>query len=68
MDDAWTGAEWFGLRWSPWCRLLEPTLPGVPAAPGLYRVRAVDGDRMMYLGQTGSGLRKRLQQLRAGLL
>ncbi len=58
---------WCGLEWTPWIQFKCPrsewaVLPW--KKPGLYRVRPVGVDLIVYIGQTGRGLRQRLGALR----
>jgi hypothetical protein len=53
------------ICWSTW----QPLFGGsgntaIPAGPGLYRVRTVGEGEVVYLGQTGRSLRKRVGMLR----
>lgn len=52
------------IRWSTWHPLTGSSRNSdVPAAPGLYRVRVVETGEVVYIGQTGVSLRKRLGML-----
>lgn len=52
------------IRWSAWQPLAGSARnTGVPAAPGLYRVRVVETGEVVYIGQTGVSLRGRLGML-----
>lgn len=57
--------SWCGLRWSEWIPFDEfsQKKAALPAEPGIYRIRPVDGDYLMYIGQTGRTLRQRLSEL-----
>ena len=56
------------LDWTEWVPLHDAVRgAGVPAAPGLYRIRRTSFPHLDYVGQTGSGemtLRKRITMLR----
>ena len=53
------------LNWSPWFSLHEiGRNREVAVRPGLYRIRAVETGRILYVGQTGRSLRARLGSLR----
>jgi len=52
------------IRWSAWQPLAGSSRnSGVPAVPGLYRVRVVETGEVVYIGQTGVSLRGRLGML-----
>jgi hypothetical protein len=69
VDDV-HGEAWMGLIWTPWVGL-EAATPawggGAPMAAGLYRLRAHGRPGLAYIGETGRGIRQRLQQLRTGM-
>jgi hypothetical protein len=53
------------LAWSPWVPLeTAPTDPEVPREPGIYRIRSAETGVILYIGQTGRSLRRRLRELR----
>ncbi len=56
------------LQWTPWASLADVVRGvGVPATPGLYRIRRASSGHLDYIGQTGAGamtLRKRMAMLR----
>lgn len=52
------------LRWSAWQPLAGTSRNcDVPTVPGLYRVRVVESGEVVYVGQTGVSLRRRLGML-----
>ena len=52
------------LRWSAWQPLASASRNrDVPTSPGLYRVRVVESGEVIYIGQTGVSLRRRLGML-----
>jgi len=52
------------IRWSAWQPLAGSSRnSNVPSAPGLYRVRVVETGEVVYIGQTGVSLRRRLGML-----
>jgi len=57
--------DWCGLKWSRWVKHKnfrnESAL--LPKFPGLYRVRVIDGDSLVYIGQTGRSVRQRQREL-----
>jgi len=57
--------SWGDLTWSEWVPFDEfsEKKAVLPAEPGIYRVRPVNGDYLMYIGQTGRTLRQRLSEL-----
>ncbi|MEA2035192.1 MAG: GIY-YIG nuclease family protein [Euryarchaeota archaeon] len=61
--------SWCGLDWSPWARHThsKTEFAVLPDEPGLYRVRAIDADSLMYIGQTGRSVRQRQRDLRVYL-
>ncbi len=58
--------NWQALSWSPWVAFDAdiPTFKQIPPEPGLYRIRPLGEDFLMYIGQTGRTLRQRLNELR----
>jgi len=58
--------SWCGLNWSNWAPLKNKNheLKTLPASPGVYKVRPIDKDFLVYIGQTGRSLRERMGQLR----
>jgi len=61
---------WCGLTWAPWVgfKSSRREWKTIPEAPGVYRVRPVGQSFLMYIGQTGRGLRERLGELRSNAL
>ena len=51
---------WCGFSWMPWLPLNSSA---IPRDPGVYRVRAVGGDALFYIGSTGRSLRERIGDL-----
>ena len=64
--DGWTTPA--TIHWTEWLPLAAAVRGmGVPATPGLYRIRRAPSEHLDYLGQTGAGsmtLRKRMAMLR----
>lgn len=58
--------KWCDLSWSGWVPLKNKNneLSLLPKSPGLYRVRPIGKDFLIYIGQTGRSLRERMGQLR----
>jgi hypothetical protein len=62
--------NWLDLQWTPWIAFDGPrsnwlTLPNVS---GLYRVKPKNSYSLAYVGETGLGLRDRLNVLRRGTM
>lgn len=64
-DTTYLNPSWCGLAWSAWVpfEYFHERRTALPAGPGVYRVRPVDDDCLMYIGQTGRTLRERLYAL-----
>lgn len=55
--------DWCGLEWSEWVLLSDSkSLNRLPDKPGLYKVRPVGKDFLVYIGQTGRSVRKRMSR------
>src|ERR1700730_1791625 len=54
---------WNELPWTPWTSFSD-SFKHLPTGSGMYRVRAVNGNELFYLGETGRDLRARLGDLR----
>jgi hypothetical protein len=63
-------SNWLELQWTPWIPFNSPRLNWLvlPNEPGLYRVRPKNSDFLVYIGETGLGLRERLNALRRGTM
>ena len=59
-----TSSDWGGLAWTPWVPFVGGDFRTLPASAGLYRVRVIGQDCLVYVGQTGRSLRERLRALR----
>jgi hypothetical protein len=59
---AWENHVW--SEWSPLDVAIAPRAAKAPDIPGLYRLRCSGQKRLIYIGETGDSLRKRLRQLR----
>jgi hypothetical protein len=57
--------NWCGLSWSDWISFDSPVadFKAFETGPGLYRVRPVGKDVLMYIGQTRRDLRERIRAL-----
>jgi hypothetical protein len=60
---------WSSLSWSEWVSFTanKQEFKEIPREPGLYRIRPAGRDFLMYIGQTGRPLNKRLNELRLPL-
>ena len=58
--------EWCDLSWTRWVKFDAPRseFNRIPKFSGVYRVKPIDEDFLMYIGQTGRTLRQRLSELR----
>ncbi|WAI01365.1 GIY-YIG nuclease family protein [Methanogenium organophilum] len=58
--------SWCSLKWSRWAPLqnYNKELSNLSNTSGLYRIRPIQKDFLMYIGQTGRSLRERMGQLR----
>jgi hypothetical protein len=61
--------NWCSLPWSPWVPFSadKHTFHEIPHEPGVYRIRPVNKDFLMYIGETRRSLHTRLQDLRMDL-
>ncbi|MFC1515553.1 GIY-YIG nuclease family protein [Thermodesulfobacteriota bacterium] len=61
--------NWETMKWSKWIPLNAPhkVFRQLTTKPGVYRVRAVELDILVYIGQTGRSLRGRLNALRRNI-
>lgn len=68
-DIIWFSYDWCALPWSPWVPFSADrhAFHEIPDEPGLYRIREVGTDCLMYIGETKRPLRKRLHDLRIEL-
>src|SRR5215471_8574233 len=58
-------ANWGEIEWTPWIPFADSSaFKTLPSSPGMYRIRAVNGNELFYLGETGRNLRERLGDLR----
>jgi hypothetical protein len=56
---------WHDLDWSPWVPFDAPReFWYIPKEPGLYRIRPIGKDFLMYIDETGRGLSELLTELR----
>lgn len=64
------GSNWENLNWSEWIPLYGDAsdYQKIPTTGGVYRVRAVGTESLIYIGQTGRNLRERLRALRKGVM
>lgn len=60
--------NWLGLDWSPWVPFnAQREFWYIEKAPGVYRIRPNNQDLLMYIGETGQSLHKKLAGLRQTL-
>ena len=61
--------DWENLDWSPWVSFgaTREEFLCIPKTPGLYRIRPAGKNFLMYIGETGQPLHKRLAELRQEL-
>jgi len=58
--------NWHSLPWSPWVPFTadKHEFRQIPKEPGVYRIRAVNKDFLMYIGETQRTVHERLNELR----
>lgn len=61
---------WGELSWSEWISLdaESDVYKKIPNKGGIYRIRALEVEPLIYIGQTGRNLRERLRALRKGVI
>jgi hypothetical protein len=60
---------WGNLSWTPWVSFADTYgFRQLPDVPGLSRVRAINGQELFYVGETGRSLQGRLGDLRRNTL
>ena len=57
--------NWQGLKWCNWVKFEDWKFEkkNITNNPGIYRIRPMDKDFLMYVGETGRNLRERLDYL-----
>ena len=62
--------NWLDLQWTPWISFSSPKLDWLllPNQSGLYRVKPENSNLIAYIGETGKGLRNRINALKRGTL
>lgn len=60
---------WCSLPWSPWISFAsdKDEFQQIPKEPGLYRIRPIGKDFLMYIGETRRTVHQRLNELRHGI-
>ena len=59
---------WLDLDWSPWVPFDAPReYFYIPKSPGVYRIRPAGKDVLLYIGETGQSLHKKISELRQSL-
>lgn len=58
-------SNWCSLKWSEWAshKKSKTDFSLLPDEPGLYRVRVIGEDSLLYIGQTGRSVRQRQREL-----
>lgn len=61
--------DWLALEWTPWKSLRREagTITNLSTKPGLYRVRHDEIGGLVYIGETGRGIRERVRSLAGGI-
>lgn len=61
----WLSPDWAELDWTPWVLFSLDADPfqSLPKRPGLYRVKPLDKDILIYVGETGRDLHERIRAL-----
>ncbi len=61
--------SWCSLSWTPWVPFdsSQNEFKIIPSEPGLYRVRPLGKEVLMYIGETQRSVRERLNELRHNL-
>ncbi len=68
-DRDYLSYNWGSLAWSAWVPFTadKHTFHEIPHTPGVYRIKPVGKDFLMYVGETGRTLHQRLNELRQTL-
>jgi hypothetical protein len=68
-DLPWFSGTWQNLPWSPWVPFAadKEAWKQIPNEPGLCRIRPAGKDFLMYIGETGRLLYRRMSELRQNL-
>ena len=68
-DIPYFSGTWCSLSWSPWVPFNADrhTFQALSREPGVYRIRPAGRDFLMYIGETGQSLHKKLSGLRQAL-
>ncbi len=56
---------WYGFAWTAWLPLNSPEHP---SGPGMYRIRAVQGNEIFYIGSTQRNLKERIGDLHYNIM
>ncbi|NLD57679.1 MAG: hypothetical protein GX651_06055 [Methanomicrobiales archaeon] len=69
LDRDYLAYNWGGLPWSEWVPFNadRQTFHEIPPEPGLFRIKPVGQDLLMYVGSTGRSLHTKLAGLRQAL-
>jgi hypothetical protein len=62
--------DWCGFQWTDWIPLTldQDSFSKIPSEPGLYRIRSLRDNAIVYIGQTGRSLKERTRTLRNNTL
>lgn len=62
--------DWCGFQWTDWIPLAQDqdSFSKIPSEPGLYRVKSLGDNTLVYIGQTGRSLKERIRTLRNNTL
>ena len=65
MSQNYLKETWAGLTWTPWYTFKQVMEKRrlLPTSPGMYRIKPVGSNHLMYIGQTGRDLRERVTGL-----
>jgi hypothetical protein len=65
-DREYFSENWCNLPWTPWVPFTadKEEFRTIPKEPGLYRIRPIGKDFLMYIGETKRTLHQRLHELR----
>jgi hypothetical protein len=69
IDREYFSENWQNLPWTPWVSFTatKEEFHQIPKEPGLYRIRPVGEDFLMYIGETRRTLHQRLSDIRMEL-
>lgn len=62
-DKAFLSKIWCDLNWTEWISFDSADIKTLPTGSGVYRIRAVGGNELFFIGHTGRNLRERIGDL-----